>query len=414
MGIVYKRPWMYPKQTKAIFDPNRYSVIEGTTKSGKTVGCMIWITEQAMRGKFNQNFWWVAPIFPQAKMVFRRLKAGLPKELYKANESELTITLCNGAVIWFKGADKPDSLYGEDVFAAVMDEASRIKEESWYAVRSTLTATKGRVRIIGNVKGRANWAYRLARKAESGEKGMSYHKITAYDAADGGVIDKDEIEKARAELPAGVFKELYEAEPSDDSGNPFGGKYIDLCIKPLSNHEPVAYGIDLAKSVDYTVVIGLDNMGDVCRYDRWQAPWEVTKTRILAIVGEVPALVDSTGVGDPILEDLQKASSNFEGFKFSSTSKQQIMEGLRVAIEKKTIGFPDGEIKNELQTFGYEYSRNGVKYTAPEGLHDDCVCALALALHKAQHNTVGLLEYYKQQYEQLHGQVKTGMNEYGR
>lgn len=409
-SIVYRRPWMYPKQSKAIFDPNRYSIIEGTTKSGKTVGCMIWITEQAMKGNFNQNFWWVSPIFAQAKIVFRRLKAGLPKQIYTANESELKITLCNGTVIWFKGADKPDSLYGEDVFAAVMDEASRIKEESWYAVRSTLTATKGKVRIIGNVKGRANWAYRLARKAESGAKGMSYHKITAYDAADGGVIDRAEIEKARNELPENIFKELYEAEPADDGGNPFREKYIRACVKPLSTHPPVAFGIDLAKSVDFTVIIGIDNFGDVCFFDRFKAPWNVTKNRIIQVVGDIPALVDSTGVGDPVVEDLQKEGSNYEGFKFSSTSKQQIMVGLQVGIEKELIGFPEGEITSELSTFEYEYTQTGVRYTAPTGLHDDCVCSLALAWHKAQHNTIGLLEFYKQQYEkqQQQGSVNHG------
>jgi hypothetical protein len=41
--------------------------------------------------------------------------------------------LPNGSVVWFKGGDKPDSLYGEDVYAAVIDEASRCKEEVWAA-----------------------------------------------------------------------------------------------------------------------------------------------------------------------------------------------------------------------------------------------------------------------------------------
>ena len=35
---------------------------------------------------------------------------------------------------------------------------------------------------------------------------------------------------------------------------------------------------------------------------------------------------------------------------------------------------------SELETFEYEYTRTGVRYTAPTGLHDDGVCALALAL----------------------------------
>jgi hypothetical protein len=77
-------------------------------------------------------------------------------------------------MVAFKSAEKPDNLYGDDVYAVVIDEASRVRQESWHAVRSTLTATRGPVRIIGNIKGRKNWFYDLARKAEAGEEGMHY------------------------------------------------------------------------------------------------------------------------------------------------------------------------------------------------------------------------------------------------
>lgn len=389
--IVYERPWLYPAQQKAIFDcvdvagkPARYAVIEASTKAGKTVGCMAWIVEQALvNGGENRNFWWVAPVYPQAKIAYRRIKAGLPKATYKANDSDLTITLINGSMLWFKTGEKPDNLYGEDVFAAVVDEASRVREDSWTAVRSVLTATKGPVRIIGNVKGRTNWHYKMARKAESGEPGMAYAKLTAYDAVDGGVLELAEIEDAKRVLPETVFRELYLAEPSDDQGNPFGLKFIDACLGPMSAEKPIAIGIDLAKSHDWSVVIGLDKHGTVCGFERWQSPWEDTETRILDLVGRTPSLVDSTGVGDPIVERLQKKRRNvFEGFKFSASSKQQLMEGLAVAIQTGMIKFPDGPIRSELDLFEYVYTRTGVKYSAPEGYHDDCVVALALAVEK--------------------------------
>lgn len=408
-NYVYERPWLYPKQLKAIFDPRRYSVIEATTKAGKTVGCMVWLAEQAMNGARGKNYWWVAPIFTQAKIAFRRLKLGLPKHIYKPNETELTITLANGAVIWFKGADKPDSLYGEDVFAAVIDEASRCKEDAWYAIRSTLTATRGHVRIIGNVKGRRNWAYKLARKAEAGAPNMGYHKITAKDAVAGGILNEQEIQDAKEQLPAQVFKELYEAEPSDDEGNPFGYSAIEKCIKPLSNNEPICFGVDLAKSTDYTVIIGLDELGCVCFYDRFQMPWPLTIERVFAATRGVSTLVDSTGVGDPVLEELQQKGGDYEGFKFSASSKQQIMEGLAVAIQQQKTSFPDSkllsdcQIVNELNEFEYEYTRTGVRYSAPPGLHDDCVCALALAVSKFN-NRIGFLEYYKQKFEKTNNE----------
>ncbi len=354
--------------------------MEASTKAGKTVGCIAWLVEQAVKGKSGQNFWWIAPIYSQAKIAYRRIKHGLPQGLYESNETELTITLANGATLWFKGADKPDTLYGEDVYAAVIDEASRCKEESWHAVRSTLTATRGPVRIIGNVKGRKNWAYRLARRAESGEPGMVYRKITAHDAVEAGVLAEEEIEDARRTLPEAVFRELYLAEPSDDEGNPFGIKAIRACIGEMSDAEPEVWGWDLAKSVDWTVGIGLDSEGAVCRFERFQAPWEETLRQIREATDNTPALVDSTGVGDPVVESLQRGGGNYEGFKFTAPSKQQLMEGLAVAIQQREITYPEGPIVDELEAFEYVYTRTGVRYSAPEGLHDDCVVGLALAV----------------------------------
>ena len=253
---------LYAAQRSAIFAPERYAIIEASTKSGKTVGSLIWLTERVLQGRPGQNFWWVAPIRDQAKLAFRRLKRALPPGHYLANESELTVTL-DDRVLWFKGGDHPDSLYGEDVYAAVIDEASRLKEEAWHAVRSTLTATRGPVRMIGNVKGRKNWFYKLARTAESGaDLTMHYAKITAHDAVRAGILDADEIADARQKLPGAVYRELYEAEPSDDQGNPFGLDAIRACLAPgLSAAAPVVWGWDLAKSVDFTVGIALDGPG---------------------------------------------------------------------------------------------------------------------------------------------------------
>ncbi len=221
----YERPWLYPKQLEAMFCPKRYVFINASTKSGKTVSAMVWLTEQAMLGKEGRNYWWVSPILAQSRIAFRRLKQAIPRILYTANETDCTLTLFNGAIIWFKGSDHPDSLYGEDVYAAVIDEASRCREESWHAVRSTLTATRGPIRVIGNVKGRKNWAYQMAMRAQAGEKDMAFFRITAYDAVEGGVLAADEIDDAQRVLPEAVFKELYLAEASDDEGNPTSGDH---------------------------------------------------------------------------------------------------------------------------------------------------------------------------------------------
>lgn len=385
-AIEYVRPFLYPKQAAFLFAPERYSIVEASTKTGKTVGCMVWLFEQAALGEEGRNYWWVAPTTDVANIAFRRMKRAIPRDFYTTNETNKTITLVNGTVMWFKGSDKPDSLYGEDVYAAVVDEATRCKEDAWYAVRSTLTATRGPIRIIGNVKGRKNWAYHLARKAEQGTPDMAYFKLTAYDAVDAGVLDADEVEDAKRLLPDSVFRELYLAEPNDDGGNPFGLKAIRACVVPMSERPVVAWGWDLAKSHDWTVGIGLDDAGVVAQLERWQGPWETTIREIRRITNGLPAHVDSTGAGDPVLESLQKGGMfNFTGYKFTPATKQQLMEGLAVAIQSKAVRYPDGVIVQELDVFEYEYSRTGVRYAAPSGLHDDCVCALALAVEQRAH-----------------------------
>jgi hypothetical protein len=135
--------------------------------------------------------------------------------------------------------------------------------------------------------------------------------------------------------------------------------------------------VDLAKSFDFTVIIGLDKNGSVCHFDRFQMDWRSTTRKILDLPA-VSIAIDSTGVGDPIGEDIARLRP-VELFKFTAQSKQQIMEGLAVAIQKREVTFPAGPIVTELENFEYEYTRTGVRYTAPPGLHDDCVCALAMA-----------------------------------
>lgn len=377
----YTRPPLTDYQTQAFFHPARRVLIEGTTKTGKNHAAIAWMFEQAAVHAKSINYWWVEPVFPQAAISYRRMKAAIPEELRKPNESDMTLTLTNKRVIWFKSGEKSDNLYGEDVGAAIINEASRFRQESWWAMRSTLTYTRGPIRIMGNLKGKKNWFYKLAREAEKGAPDTHYARFISQQAVKAGILDAAEIESARRDLPDAVFRELYMGEATEDGSNPFGHDHIRACVAPLSVASAVVYGVDLAKSVDWTVILGLDAMGAVCHFSRFQAPWKETIERVRREVGTVKCLVDSSGVGDPVLEELQRKGQydNFEGVKFTAQSKQQMMEGLSVAIQQRKIRYPDGPVVKELEAFEYEYTRNHVLYSAPEGVHDDCVCSLALA-----------------------------------
>ena len=86
-----------------------------------------------------------------------------------------------------------------------------------------------------------------------------------------------------------------------------------------------------------------------------------------------------------MLQELQTKGANFEGYLFTERSKQTLMEGLAIDLQRGDLFIPDNEIRHELEQFEYEYTKRGVKYSAPVGLHDDCVCALALARHALDH-----------------------------
>jgi Terminase large subunit, T4likevirus-type, N-terminal/Terminase RNaseH-like domain len=384
--IKYKRPYLTNYQKDILDAPARYTVTEASTKVGKTASHIVWLFEKALQGKAGQNFWWIAPVFGQAEIAFNRMKRQVTDpNFFQVNHTKLVLTLPTGAEIHFKSAERPDNLYGEDVYAAVFDEFTRAREAAWFALRSTLTATKAPCKFIGNVRGKGNWGYKMARKAKMNEDPEYQHfLITAHDAVREGILDAAEIEQARRDLPEAVFKELYEAIPADNSTNPFGDAFIAQCTYPMTMNFPVCYGVDLAKSVDYTVIIGLDKGGGVCFFDRFQKDWRMTIETMKALpgAGVVPMLVDSTGVGDPVVEEVQHYINNVEGFKYSQISKQQIMQGLAVAIQRRAITFPEGPITEELYMFEYVYTQTGVKYAAPDGFHDDCVNALALAWKK--------------------------------
>lgn len=239
--IDYERPFLYPLQERAFFHERRYGWIEASTKAGKTHACIVWLVEGAiLEGREGWNGWWVAPTKAQAKIAYTRICNATPKEFYRKNEVELYIEFINGARIWFKSAEKPDNLYGEDVHRAVLDEASRARYDSFKALRSTLTATGGPLRLIGNVKGKSNWFYMGCRGVERGRENNEYKRISCWDAVEAGLLTKEEIEDARTQLTPNDFMELYEAKAADDEQAFLPSAFVEAAIERgrLPNEDP--------------------------------------------------------------------------------------------------------------------------------------------------------------------------------
>lgn len=211
--IEIKKPRFADYQKAILESEKRFTITEASTKSGKTFSHIYWLFELAHKGQEGHEYWWIAPIFSQAEIAFKRLRRRVARSgMYPSNLSRMSITTPINTIIVFKSAENPDSLYGENVHGFVFDEFSRAKEEAWFALRTTVTYTRAKGKFIGNVVGK-NWAWKLARKAESGlEPEFEYFKITASQAVRAGILQQSEIEQARRDLPARVFKMLYEAE----------------------------------------------------------------------------------------------------------------------------------------------------------------------------------------------------------
>jgi len=114
-----------------------------------------------------------------------------------------------------------------------------------------------------------------------------------------------------------------------------------------------------------------------------QISWERQIGAIKAVMAAYPgqAVLDSTGVGDPIYEALHKAGCMVRGYPFTNASKTELIDGLALALERGAIRLMDiPEQEAELRAYEYTLTpARNVTMSAPEGMHDDCVIALALA-----------------------------------
>lgn len=400
VDVVWDRPWMYPKQEHALFNDARTSVCEASVQVGKTVGAAIWALEKRLEIPDHQVVWWIGPSHGQARQAFERIERWLsesvPGEHWSVRKSPPMRLHILGKMIEFHSGKEPDWLYGTTVGAAVIDEFTICSSDLWDAVYTRLTKTEGPIRLIGNVRGRRNWGYKLARRAERGDdwtcpdcdsafaRNLHYTKITAWDAVEAGIMSEESVLDAKRSMDESSFRQLMLAEPADDAGNPFGFHHIDACgtLERPADTEAAAWGWDLGRHQNQSVGIALDAEGKVCDLRSFRRDWDETLGIILGAVGDTPALVDASR-DERVFEELyRRGGNNFEGFRITNASvKQQLMEDLKFAIQHHEIAFPaESDIKDELDSFTFELTATKTLYKPMPGEPDDHVDALALAV----------------------------------
>jgi hypothetical protein len=118
--------------------------------------------------------------------------------------------------------------------------------------------------------------------------------------------------------------------------------------------------------------------------DRFQRlDWPIQMERILAFCRKWRGLLvmDATGAGDPIYDDLARVWPRIEAVRFTNQKKVELIQRLVVAIEQRQASWPAAweTLTDELKRHEYAIGSSGtITYSAPSGFHDDAVIALAL------------------------------------
>lgn len=310
----------------------------------------------------------------------------IPKELIlKTNEQELVVYFKNGSILQLKGADEPDALRGAGPYGLVLDEFADMKFEAWQVLEPILRANGGWAWFIGTPKGR-NHLYNFYIKGQEG-----HHEWKSYilKASESGVIPMDQLEESRLTTTADIFAQEYECAFLEGEGQVFRGVKDVMVGTPRGPEQGHMYvlGVDLAKSQDWTVIRVYDQSDNALVYSaRFQhLEWPTQKGKIKAITDHYNkglVVIDATGLGDPIADDLSRAGVAVEPVKISQPIKKELIEKLSIWIEQKKFKmFYQEYALFEYENFSYKRGPTGsYQYGAPEGYHDDVVIADALAI----------------------------------
>lgn len=233
------------KQREIFKDDSRFKVAACGRRFGKSYLATYIILTKAF-SKPNQNFFFVAPTFSQARQIlWEILKVKVRDKLAKKiNESRLEVELINGTRIFLKGADRADTMRGVSLDGCVLDEFATVRDsmEVWQQVlRPALSDKKGWCLFISSPKGR-DYFYDLYNQAKTSNDWKSWQFTTL----DGGYVDEDEIASARNDLDERSFNQEYLS-----SFESFDGLVVPNFDRELNNTNEEIQEFD-------TLILGID------------------------------------------------------------------------------------------------------------------------------------------------------------
>lgn len=364
--------------------PARFITLAAGRRWGKTRLGVNECLDVASRGG---RAWWVSPSYKTSEVGWRPLRQ-ISRRLPGVDIRivDRMITLPGGGFVAVRSADNPDSLRGEGLDFVVMDECAFMKKEAWTeAIRPSLSDRQGKALFISTPKGR-NWFWENYQHGLAGDEGW---ESFSFPTSSNPYIAPVEIEAAKRDLPELIFRQEYLAEFIDDEGGVFRRVQeairCDMIKEPEDKRQYIA-GVDVAASIDYTVISVMDvqakNLVFKDRFNR--VDYNVLEDRLEAIYNHWNLdliKIEANSIGQPVIDHLYNRNMNIIPFMTTNATKQPLITNLQSAFEHGEIGiFNDPILIGELLSFESKRSPSGsFSYSAPAGMHDDCVMSLALA-----------------------------------
>ena len=234
---------LLPWQQEVFADQTRFKVVAAGRRCGKSRLAATTLLIEGLRCPAGSAVLYVAPTNGQARQIIWNVLLDLGREVIAGSHvNNQDITLINGATIYVRGADRPDTLRGVSLTYAVLDEVADIKPEAWeQVIRASLSDKKGRGMFIGTPKGR-NWFYDIFKLGQAGddEDWKSWHFTTK----DNPLIDPKEVESAKKTLSTFAFKQEYMASFDNAGSDVFREEWIKYGEEPDYGNYFVA--VDLA------------------------------------------------------------------------------------------------------------------------------------------------------------------------
>lgn len=379
---------------QAIFDYDcKFKIAVKGRRFGLTKGAANDFIKCALEHKFSKGLW-VDTVNSNIERYVERYFIPkikhLPQSMWKWRKQQKILEL-NGSYIDFRSIDNPENLEGFGYDKAFLNEAGIILKDKylWDNAIKPMFWDYPNVKVVigGTPKGMGVFKELSARGKDPGQPMYKTFHYTSFDSPFEHIHQA--IKDDMAAMPERVIKQEIYAEFLEDTGVVFRGARETATAKPEKPQTGHVYvmGVDLAKVQDWTVIVVYDRKTNSQVYqDRFQTiDWPYQKKKIKAVsrhYNNALVVLDATGIGDPIADDLARDGVPVEPFKLSNPSKKELIEKLAIYIEQGKINILNiPESIAEFNTFTYDITNSGrITYNAPVGFHDDIVIAHGLAV----------------------------------